>query len=121
MNQFYNAADFFLRWVHIVIAVFCVVGWIHPETRVYNFGLIILIAISWFGLGYFRGYGYCLVTDVQWRIKHRLGEKLTTQSFIKYELDRLAGRELDEKRVNLFTQMSFYLSAIASVFTNFLL
>ncbi len=82
MNIFYNTADLVLRWTHILIAVFCVVGWAHPDTQAYNLWLVILIAISWFGLGSFRGYGYCLVTDIQWRIKQRLGEELTTQSFI---------------------------------------
>ena len=111
--------DSSLRWIHIFIAVFCVIGWLHPDTRIYNLVLVVLIALSWFGIGIFRGFGYCLVTDIQWRIKQRLGEKLTTDSFIKYELDNLLGRELDENRINHFTQISFYLSAMASIYTNY--
>ena len=111
--------DIILRWTHIFVAGFCVIGWVHPDTRLYNLVLVILIALSWFGLGIFRGLGYCLVTDVQWWIKQKLGEKLTTDSFIKYELDNLAGCNLNEERVNLLTQICFYFSAAASLYTNF--
>ena len=120
MSSLYSALDFTLRWAHFFIVGFCVLGWAHPDTRIYNLALVFLIALSWFGLGIFRGLGYCLVTDWQWRIKKRLGENLTTDSFVKYELDRLTGASLDEKRVNTFTQVGFYLSATLSVYANYI-
>jgi len=112
--------DFILRLVHIFIVVFCVIGWLHPDTRIYNLILVILIALSWFGLGIYQGLGYCIVTDIQWKVKQKLGQKPATKSFIKYELDNLTGRNVSEAHTNLFTQIGFYLSAVASVYSNYL-
>ena len=82
------AADRFLHLLHLAVMFFCVTGWIFPETRPANLVLIILIAISWFGLGKFHGYGYCLITGIQWKIKARLGSgrgppRLSNTSSIK--------------------------------------
>lgn len=112
------AADRFLYLLHLAVMSFCVAGWIFPETRLANLVLIILIAISWFGLGAFLGYGYCLITDIQWKIKERLGERPRTASFVKYQLDKITGRDLNPEWVNRGTQLVFYLSALASVYLN---
>jgi hypothetical protein len=114
-------ADRFLHLLHLGVALFCVTGWIFPATRLANLVLVILIALSWFGLGKFYGFGYCLITDLQWKIKERLGERPVSPSFVKYQLDRIAGRNLDPKTVDRFTQGSFYLSVLASLYVNFLL
>jgi len=113
-----TAADRFLHLLHLGVMMFCVTGWIFPETRLANLVLVILIAISWFGLGKLYGFGYCLITDIQWKIKARLGEKPRTASFVKYQLDKIAGRELNPDSVDRFTQLAFYLSALASVYVN---
>lgn len=113
--------DRFLHLLHLGVAFLCVAGWIFPQTRLINLVIVVLIAFSWFVLGRFLGYGYCLITDLQWKIKKRLGEWPLPTSFIKYQLDRLTGRDLDPKSVDRLTQGSFYLSALASLYVNFLL
>lgn len=112
------AADRFLHLLHLGVMLFCVTGWMFPETRAANLVLIILIAISWFGLGKFHGYGYCLITGIQWKVKARLGERPRTASFVKYQFDKITGRDLNPESVNRYTQLGFYLSALASVYLN---
>jgi hypothetical protein len=116
-----RVADRFLHLLHLTVALFCVTGWIFPATRPANLVLVILIALSWFGLGKFYGFGYCLITDLQWKIKERLGERPLSPSFVKYQLDQITGRNLDPKSVDRFTQGSFYISTLASLYVNFLL
>ncbi len=111
-------ADRFLHLLHWGVMLFCVTGWALPETRLANLMLIGLIALSWFGLGKFHGYGYCLITDLQWKIKERLGGRPGTDSFVKFQLDRITGRDLNPVTVNRWTQMTFYLSALASLYLN---
>lgn len=115
------AADRFLHLLHLGLALFCVTGWIFPETRLANLVLVILVALSWFGLGISHGYGYCLITGIQWKIKERLGERPLPASFVKYQLDKITGRDLNPNSVDRFTQISFYLAALASFYANFLL
>lgn len=116
-----QVADRFLHLLHLGVELFCVTGWIFPATRLANLVLVVLIAISWFGLGKFYGFGYCLITDIQWKIKERLGERPLYPSFVKYQFDRITDRNLDPKTVDRFTQASFYFSVLASLYVNFLL
>lgn len=113
-----RVADRFLHLLHLTVALFCVTGWIFPATRLANLVLVILIALSWFGLGKFYGFGYCLITGIQWKIKARLGERPRTASFVKYQFDKITGRDLNPESVNRYTQIAFYLSALASVYLN---
>jgi hypothetical protein len=114
-----RATDSAMRLLHLGVAFFCVTGWIPPATRPAHLVLILLIASSWFGLGLVFGFGYCLITTIQWRIKEQLGERPATDSFVKYELDRITRRDLDPKAVDRATQAAFYLSALASFYVNF--
>ena len=112
-------ADWLLHALHIAVMLFCITGWFFPETRNANLLLIVLIAMSWFGLGAFFGYGYCAITALQWRIKNQLGDQPETGSFVKYQLDSITGRSFDENMVNKLTQVSFYVSALASLYLSY--
>ena len=117
-----RAADVSLHILHLAVALFCVIGWAFTEARVANLVLMLLIALSWIGLGIFfgYGYGYCLITDIQWRVKQKLGKRPSTDSFVKYQLDKITRRNLDPRSVETFTQLSFYVSALASLYVNFI-
>jgi len=112
-------ADHALHALHLLIVFFVLTGWIVPDLRLAHLYLIILIALSWIGLGIFFGYGFCLVTDLQWKIKKYLGEQPLPKSYIKYLLDKLTGKDLNTKTVDVFTQLAFYSSALVSVYVNF--
>ncbi|WP_337287453.1 DUF2784 family protein [Candidatus Methylomirabilis sp.] len=111
--------DRLLYMVHMGMMIFCILGWTVPAARRFHLLAVMLIAFSWFVFGAFRGYGYCVVTDLQWRVKKALGESPLHASFVKYQLDRLTGRDLDARSVEVFTQACFYVSAIASIYVNF--
>jgi hypothetical protein len=119
VKQLLTIADLALHVVHLVTVFFCLTGWIIPDLRMAHLYLIILIAFSWFGLGIFFGYGFCLVTDLQWKVKKHLGEWPLPRTYIKYLLDKLTGKNLNAKTVSIFTQLAFYFSALASVYVNF--
>ncbi|MCW3107811.1 MAG: hypothetical protein JWQ09_2317, partial [Segetibacter sp.] len=62
-----------------------------PKTKKAHFISILLTAGSWFLLGIWFGWGYCPVTDWQWQVKEKLGEKGLPASFIEYYGEKITG------------------------------
>jgi hypothetical protein len=111
-------ADKGLYALHLTTTSFIVFGWILPATRTINFYLIVLTLLSWFVLGLKYGFSYCFFTDLQSKIRRRLGrEKI--DSFVLDFLERLTGRSLNPTAVEIATQVVFYVSVMASVYVNF--
>lgn len=112
--------DVFLTILHLVIISFNLTGWIWTRTRKIHFYFILLIAASWFGLGIWYGFGYCVITDWQWQIKEKLGERDLPNSFIKYFIDKLTGSNINPDVIDTITAASFFLAALLSVYVNFI-
>ena len=91
----YPFLDLFFMAFHTVQIVFNLTGWIWKRTRRFHLGLMTLTLFSWFGLGWFYGFGYCPSTDWHWQIKEAMGETGLPNSFIKYYMDLLTGRDWD--------------------------
>jgi len=70
--------DGLLHVFHISIILFFLFGWMLPKTRMVHYILALLILFSWCGLGMVFGFGYCLITDIQWRVKKILRQEPTT-------------------------------------------
>ncbi len=117
-SQALQAADVAFHVLHSAVILFCVTGWILPATRGWHLVLVSLIALSWFGIGLFRGFGYCLLTDLHWRVKRALGQTDLPESYVKYALDRLLRRDLDPGSIDALTARGFYLAALAGVAVN---
>ncbi len=113
------AADRVLYLFHICFMLAIVFGWIPQATRIFNWYLIVVTLVSWFGLGLVFGFGFCLITDIQSRIRQRLVANGTMKSFVKDLLERVTGRELNPFHVEIVTQLIFYFSVVASFYTNF--
>lgn len=113
--------DILLTLVHFVIVGFNLFAWIVPSLRKAHLVGVLITAGSWLILGIWFGWGYCPVTDWQWRIKEQLGETNLPGSFIKYYADKWSGRDFDAGLVNLLTSISFALAAVISVYVNFFL
>lgn len=118
MNVLHRFLLILLHLFHISIIVFCVIGWVIPQTRQWHLLLCTLIMASWFGLGAWKGWGYCLVTDVQWRLVNRFGGTAPPFGYMPMLWQRITGHEADAVLVDQVTQIIFYLSIIASVWAN---
>jgi hypothetical protein len=112
-------ADRGLYALHLTTTTIIVFGWIPSETRMLNWYLIVATFISWLGLGVMYGFGFCLFTSIQSRIRQRLGEGPPIESFMKDLLDRITGRDLNANYVEIVTQAVFYFCAAASFYVNF--
>ncbi|MFC1885156.1 DUF2784 family protein [Thermodesulfobacteriota bacterium] len=120
MKRITNLLNVLLHILHIAIIVFSLFGWIFEPTRKANLYLLLLVLFSWFGLGLFFGFGYCLVTDIQWKIMGRLGRKPESGSYIKYLADRITGLNLNEAIMEKTTAALFFTLLTVSSFFNVL-
>lgn len=113
-SVFLSLANIFFHIVHLAIILFFLFGWLSEKTIIAHCILSALILFSWCVLGLYFGFGYCLCTDIQWRIKRKMGEQPSTEYYIKYILDKLTGLDTNPKTVNAITTYSFFSILILS-------
>ncbi len=119
-----RASNIALHGLHQALVVFSIFGWMVCETRMFNLSLLILTFLSWYCLGPILGkgdaYGYCVITDIQWKVRRKLGLEEIEGGYIKYLADRMSGLNFNEHRVDQLTAMVFFACLFASVVTAFL-
>ncbi|HEY0680575.1 MAG TPA: DUF2784 domain-containing protein [Chitinophagaceae bacterium] len=111
--------DIFYTIVHLALIGFNLFAWIWPKTRRAHLITAGATAASWFLLGIWFGMGYCPITDWQWSVKEKLGEKDLPNSFIKYMADKITGQDFDPAFIDNVTLISFALAVVLSIYFNF--
>jgi Protein of Unknown function (DUF2784) len=86
-DQIINIACFVF---HTSWMAFLCLGWIWPRTRPWQIAIVVLTAVSWFGLGIRYGWGYCPLTDWHWQVRARLGHH-DPPSYIQLLVQELTG------------------------------
>ncbi len=114
----YVFLNIFFFIFHTVFTVFNMVGWALPETRRLHLITMLLTASSWFILGIWFGWGYCLCTDWHWQIREKLGYHDKSDSYIHFLLLKLTGKNLDQQMVENGTLLFFVLSFVLSIWFN---
>ncbi len=97
----YVFLDILFLVFHTSLIVFNLSGWVWKKTRRIHLGVLVLTCLSWVGLGFFYGFGYCPCTDWHWQVKWALGETGLPYSYVKYYLDRVTGRDWHPRFVDL--------------------
>ncbi|MDH3634789.1 MAG: DUF2784 family protein [Gammaproteobacteria bacterium] len=118
------ALNLVLHGLHLVLILFSLVGWMFCETRLLNLIALLLILFSWYGLGPLLGkgnaWGYCVITDIQWRIRRELGLESRSGGYVKYLADNLLGGDFDETQLDIISVAIIFSCFFASVATNLL-
>ena len=113
-----------LHGIHQILIVFSLLGWIFCETRMLNLIVLILILFSWYGLGPIlrkgNTWGYCVITDIQWQVRKKLGLDSRSGGYVKYLADNLVGWDFNETRADKWAVAIILTCTLASVITNFL-
>ena len=108
-------ADTVLHLSHIAVILFSAFGWLLPSARPLHLGLQGLVLFSWFGLGSFKGWTYCFLTDIHWRVKQALQRPARGDSYVKLLVDRLSGRDTDAATVNEATVSVLFVTTTLSL------
>jgi hypothetical protein len=106
--------DALFHLAHIVVILFSALGWLYPPARPAHLCLQGLILFSWFGLGIRKGWTYCFLTDLHWRVKRRLGQPDPGESYVKLLADRMAGRAVDQELLWKATVGVFFATTVLS-------
>ena len=115
MYQFLNIFFFLF---HSILMVFNCFGWIWKQTRKWNLVTLLLTAGSWFILGIWYGWGYCLCTDWHWQVREHLGYHDQSVSYVHFLVLKLSGINFDIKLVDKVTVTVFIISVLLSFYLN---
>lgn len=115
MYQFF---DYFFFAFHTLFTLFNLLGWCFKKTRRINLFTLLLTAGSWFVLGIWYGWGYCLCTDLHWMVRNELGYHDQSHSYIHFLILKMTGADLNQRFVELSTLAGFIISLIMSVWLN---
>ena len=110
--------DVFFFGFHTILILFNVFGWIVPKWRFTNFITLSLTAFSWFILGIWFGWGYCIFTDWHWEIREMLGYQDMSSSYIHFLILKITTIDVPTNLVDSFTVIVFCLAFIISICFN---
>ena len=114
----YGFLNVFFFIFHSAVTVFNCIGWVWKKTRRWNLLTLFLTAFSWFFLGIWFGWGYCLCTDWHWQVREKLGFFDQSKSYIHFLLLKLTGISFNPEVVEKTTLIVFLLSLGFSTWLN---
>jgi hypothetical protein len=115
----YIFLNIFFFVFHTALTLFNCVGWIFRSTRKWNLVTLLLTAGSWFILGIWYGWGYCVCTDWHWAVRRKLGYHDESRSYIHFLMVKLTGVGLDPRLVEIGTLIVFLVSLVLSGWLNY--
>ena len=113
--MWYQFLNIFFFVFHAVFTLFNMVGWIFRKTRKLHLFTLSLTAFSWFVLGIWYGWGYCVCTDWHWDVRTKLGYEDRSNSYIHFLIYKLTGKNLNPTLVGKVTLVIFLLSFALSI------
>lgn len=103
---------------HTVLVLFNTLGWMWKKTRKVNLFTLLLTSFSWFGMGIWYGWGYCLCTDWHWQVRRALGYHDTCQTYVQLMLLEITGKVYPVGVVEAITLTGFLISLVGSLVLN---
>ena len=110
--------NYFFFVFHTILTIFNVVGWMFPSTRKLHLITMLLTAFSWFVLGLWYGWGYCLCTDWHWQVREALGYQDRSDSYIHFLILKSTGINVDPDLVDMVTMVVFVICCVLTVYLN---
>lgn len=103
---------------HTAFMLFNLFGWIWKRTRRWNLYSILLTYLSWFILGIWYGWGYCVCTDYHWDIRRQMGIVDHSDSYTHFLILKTTGLNLNQKFVDYITLGALVAATIISITLN---
>ena len=110
--------DVFFFGFHTFIILFNIFGWLVPKWRIANFITLSLTAFSWFILGIWWGWGYCICTDWHWQVREILGYQDMSSSYIHFLILKITSFDVPTNLVDKYTIFVFCLAFFISAYLN---
>lgn len=114
----YEILNLFFFLLHGLLIVFNLFGWIWKPLRKWHLLSISLTAFSWFVLGAFYGWGYCVLTDWHFAVRRELNLVVDASSYIHFLLLRLSMDCWKPATTDTITALAFIAAASLSILVN---
>jgi hypothetical protein len=112
--------NYFFFTFHSLLVLFNLFGWIFPKTRKLHFLSLVITLFSWVVLGFWKGFGYCFLTDWHYDILRKLGETGMPNSYIAFLIKSFSGWMPEEHLVEILTLILTLVALICSIWVNFI-
>ena len=113
----YAFLNYFFFIFHTIILLFNTFGYIPKRTRKWNLVMLLITCFSWFVLGIWYGWGYCICTEWHWEVRRHLGI-YDSDSYTHLLALKLTGINFSQHSVDIVTAAAFFISLTASLFLN---
>ena len=114
----YKGLNYFFFVFHTLLVLFILFGWLFTKVRKYHFAAVLSTAFSWFILGIWYGWGYCICTDWHWRIRNILEYTDASDSYIHFLILKITGINFSFQLVDKVTLYLFLVCSALSVVLN---
>lgn len=111
--------DLFFLSFHSALILFNLFGWVHPRLRPWHLASLLITAGSWFIMGIWYGWGYCICTDLHWDVLHELGHQDLPNSYIVHLGERLFGIRLSSFQGDALAVSGLFVPLILNLFLFF--
>ena len=112
-------ADYFFTIAHSALILFNVFGWVKARFRTAHLVCISLTWFSWVIAGFWYGFGYCVLTDLHWKVLKTRGFDDLPSSYIVFLVNRLTGYSPPAGLTDLLTGVIAFLALVIAVYFNF--
>lgn len=102
---------------HTLWIVFNCIGWAWRRTRPWHLATVTLTALSWFVLGIWYGWGYCVCTDWHYQVREALGYPHDA-SYTHLLFEKLTGIDADRRWTDVVTVGVFAIVLVLTVALN---
>jgi hypothetical protein len=113
-----HTANLFFYVFHTVLIFFNLFGWLFARTRRMNLISLLTTFGSWIILGFWKGWGYCFLTDWHYDVLRKLGEQDLPSSYIAFLIQKLTGWLPAADLVDRATTISAILALLCSLWVN---
>lgn len=119
----YELLNIFFFVFHSCIVLLNVFGWMFKATRKWSMICLLLTGASWFILGIWYGWGYCVCTHWHWEVRSKLGYKDESNNYIHFLISKLTGFDpppsLVEKGIMIVFVISIVMCTVLSLRDHF--
>ena len=113
-----HLANYFFYAFHTTLILFNLLGWLYARTRKLNLITLLATFASWVLLGFWKGWGYCFLTDWHYEVLQRLGERGMPSSYIAFLVQKFSGWLPAATLVNTLTLGLAILALVCSLWVN---
>jgi hypothetical protein len=103
---------------HTALILFNVFGWIPKRTRKWNLLTLCITLLSWVGMGFCYGMGYCVCTDLHWQVRRGMGINEDADTFIVLLVRTVSGWDPPVDLVNTVAMWVFITALVMSLALN---